>query len=358
MDVGEGYSSPVVSGGRAYVHSRRDPNELVTAIDLAAGKVVWQQEYTAPFNKNQYAAQMAKGLNSTPIVIGSRLMTMGVTGVLTAWDVATGKQLWRNDFSKTVDSSKLFCGTAASPLVVAGLLVVQVGSDVHGGQILALDPATGLAKWTWRGPGPGYASPVEIAVAGTPQIVTMTNRSIIGVDAKTGKELWTTPFPDEWHENIVTPVWTGSLLIVSGIRQGTHGFALRQEAGKWQAVEVWKNAEVQMYLSSPVHADGVIYGHSVRQKGQFVAFDAKTGVLRWATAGRQAQHASVLLTPRHVVFLTDTAELVVARRDPSAFAIERRYQAADAQTYAVPVLLGSDVLVRDATGLIRLTAGK
>src|SRR6266550_7761983 len=35
VDVGEGYSSPVVSGGRAFVHSRRDPDEIVTAIDIA-----------------------------------------------------------------------------------------------------------------------------------------------------------------------------------------------------------------------------------------------------------------------------------------------------------------------------------
>jgi outer membrane protein assembly factor BamB len=356
--IGEGYSSPVVSGGRAFAHSRRDPDELVTALDAATGKVLWQQKYPAPFNKNQYAVKMAKGPNSTPIVIGSRVMTMGATGVLTAWDAATGKQLWRSDFSKTVDTSKLFCGTAASPLVVSGLLVVQVGSDVGGGQILALDPATGRAKWTWTGPGPGYASPVELSAAGTPQVVTMTNRSIVGLDAKTGTELWTTAFPDDWHENIVTPIWTGSLLIVSGVRQGTRAFELRQAGGKWQALDVWKNAEVAMYMSSPVYADGVIYGHSVRQKGQFVALDAKTGALRWASGGRQAQYASVLLTSRHVVFLTEMGELVIVRRDPAAFTIERRYQAADSETYALPVLLGSDVLVRDATSVIRLTPGK
>lgn len=29
VEVGEGYSSPVVSGGRVFVHSRRDPEEIV-----------------------------------------------------------------------------------------------------------------------------------------------------------------------------------------------------------------------------------------------------------------------------------------------------------------------------------------
>ena len=35
QSVGEGYSSPVVANGRVYVHSRKDPEEIVTALDLA-----------------------------------------------------------------------------------------------------------------------------------------------------------------------------------------------------------------------------------------------------------------------------------------------------------------------------------
>src|SRR5688572_26653506 len=77
IEVGEGFSSPVVSNGRVFVHSRRDPQEVVTAIDLATGKVAWQQRYVSEFKKNQYATQMAKGPNSTPIVVGSRLITLG-----------------------------------------------------------------------------------------------------------------------------------------------------------------------------------------------------------------------------------------------------------------------------------------
>ncbi len=358
VEIGEGYSSPVVADGRVFVHSRRDPDEIVMALDLANGRILWQQKYPVTFEKNQYAVRMAKGPNATPLIVDKRLLTLGITGVLTAWDTATGRQLWRKDFSKIVDTSKLFCGTSASPLLLGKLVIVQVGSDVHGGQIIALDPATGTAKWEWRGAGPGYASPGVIEVAGKIQIVTMTDGSIIGLDAKTGSELWSVPFPDEWHENIATPVWTGSHLIVSGTRQGTHAYSLHQVDGKWQATEVWKNTEVAMYMSSPVCGDGLIYGHSARQKGQFVALDAKTGAVRWATEGREGWHASVLLTPHHIVYLTHSADLIVARRDTATFEIEQRYHVADAETFAMPVLLGADILVRDATGLLRLTRGQ
>ena len=155
LEVGEGYSSPVVAGSRVFVHSRRDPQEIVTAIDIASGRVLWQQQYAASFTKNQYAVRMAKGPNSTPLVAGEVVYTLGVTGVLSAWRASDGTLVWRNDYSSSVETSKLFCGTAMSPLAEGGAIVVHVGSDVHGGQVIALDPASGKARWTLRGPGPG-----------------------------------------------------------------------------------------------------------------------------------------------------------------------------------------------------------
>ncbi len=357
VEIGEGYSSPVVADGKVFVHGRRDPEEIVAGINLTDGKVLWQQKYQAEFKKNQYAVAMAKGPNATPLVVGSRLFTLGVTGILNAWDTATGKQLWTRDFSKSIDTTKLFCGTAASPLLVNGRLVVQIGSDIHGGQVLGLNPATGATEWEWRGLGPGYASPVLVDLKGSRQIVAMTEGSIVGLDGKTGKELWSVPFPDEWHENISTPLWTGAQLIVSGPRQGTHAYTLAQTAGKWQATEIWKNADIAIYMSSPVFGDGLIYGHSSKRKGQFFAIDGKTGALRWATEGREGEHASVLLTPAHIVFLTNGADLIVAKRGTPAFTLERRYEVAKASTFANPVILGTNILVRDATGLMLLTFG-
>src|SRR5262245_14050439 len=58
VEVGEGYSSPVVSKDRIYISSRRDPDEIVMAINLVDGKVIWKQQYPASFQKNQYASEM------------------------------------------------------------------------------------------------------------------------------------------------------------------------------------------------------------------------------------------------------------------------------------------------------------
>jgi outer membrane protein assembly factor BamB len=354
VDVGEGYSSPVVSGARVFVHSRRDPAEVVSAVDLKSGKVLWQQSYQAPFAKNQYAVRMAKGPNSTPLAVNDMVYTLGVTGVLSAWRATDGSLAWRKDYSATIDTSKLFCGTAMSPLFEGGSIIVQVGSDIHGGQIVALDPETGGQRWAWKGPGPGYASPIVVTADGVRQLVTMTNESIVGIDARSGAALWSVAFPDEWHENIVTPVWTGTHLIVSGVRQGTQAFTLSQSGGTWRAVQAWKNADVTMYMSPPVVSEGVIYALSNRRKGQFVALDATTGTTKWSTEGREGEHASVLVAPRHILFLTNAGDLVVIRRDAAKYAEERRIELASGESWAVPVFVSGGVVVRDAQALTML----
>jgi outer membrane protein assembly factor BamB len=354
VPVGEGYSSPVVAGARVFVHSRVDPEEVVTALDLPSGKVLWQQKYQAAFAKNQYAVRMAKGPNATPLVAGDTLYTLGVTGVLTAWNTNDGSLRWRKDYSSSIDTSKLFCGTAASPLLEQGALIVQVGSDVHGGRILALDPSTGQERWAWQGPGPGYASPLAITAGGVRQIVTMTNRSIVGIDAKSGGSLWSIDFPDEWHENIVTPVWTGSQLIVSGVRQGTHAYSLAQQGGRWQPTQMWKNADVTVYMSAPVAADGQLYGLSNKRKGQFVSLNLSDGSVRWATEGREGDHASVLLTPAHVMFLTNAGHLVLVRRNSPTFTEDRRLELAASETWAAPVPIAGGLVIRDAQHVTRV----
>ena len=354
VDLGEGYSSPVIAAGRVFVHSRKDPRELVTAIEAKTGAVAWQQEYGAAFNKNGYAVKMGKGPNATPLVAGGRVYTIGASGHVHAWDAATGKSLWTRDFSPLVDTSKLFCGTSASPVLAGTNVIVQVGSDVLGGIVTALDPASGATKWEWKGEGPGYATPVLFDRGGTQHLAIVTNKSLVGLDAASGKQLWSAPFPDEWHENIVTPLWTGTALIVSGIRQGTHAYRISAQA-PWTATQIWKNADVTMYMSSPVQGDGLVYALSAKRKGQFVAMDAATGAVKWSTEGRDGDNAALLLAPKHVLFMTNTGALVVARRSATAFELERKYEVASSETWATPIVMGNDLIVRDANSLRRLT---
>lgn len=319
--VGEGYSTPVVGDGRVYVHARRDPDEVVTAFELASGRPIWTDTHRAPFTKNQYASSMAKGPNATPLLAGGRLYTFGVSAVLTAYDAASGTVLWRHDYTKDIDSSKLFCGSAMSPILVDGAIIVHVGDD-RGGVFRAFDAATGALKWEQKGPGPGYASPVLATIAGRRQVVTLTDASVVGVSTTDGALLWSFPFPDEWNENIVTPIVIGDTVVVSGTRQGTRA----------------------------LHG-GVLYGLSTRRKGQFFALDPATGKTLWMTQGRDGGNAHIVAAGSDLVIQLDSGEMIVAPASKTGFAPARRYAVGRSATYTHPVLTPGGVLVRDSTHL-------
>ena len=347
QSVGEGYSSPVVANGRVYVHSRRDPEEIMTAFDLVTGKPVWTSRYQSAVNKNKYAAQMSKGPFSTPLVAGGRVFTLGTTAVLSAFDAATGAVKWRKDWSKEIDMSKLFTGTAMSPILDGGLLIVHVGDD-GGGAFRALDPATGTEKWSLPGHGPGYASPIIATLAGARQLITMTDKAVVGVSVETGKQLWVIPFPDEFNENIVTPVVAGDVLVVSGTRKGTLGYRIEKKGTAFAATEAWHNTDVPMYMSSPVVAGGYVYGFSSKRKGQLFCLDAKTGTVKWSTDGRAGMNAAIQSAGPDLVVLTTEGDLLVVKRNPEKFEELRRYKVAEGQTWAQPVLLPNGVVIRDA----------
>jgi hypothetical protein len=48
VEVGEGYATPIVVGGKVYVFTRRNGNETLQALNAANGKIVWQTGYPAP----------------------------------------------------------------------------------------------------------------------------------------------------------------------------------------------------------------------------------------------------------------------------------------------------------------------
>jgi len=53
--------------------------------------------------------------------------------------------------------------------------------------------------------------------------------------------------------------------------------------------------------------------------------------------------------------LKDDAELIVARANPAHLQVVRRYQVADAATWAQPVISGKRMLIKDVTTLTMWT---
>jgi outer membrane protein assembly factor BamB len=354
QSIGEGYSSPVVADGRVFVHSRADPDEVVSAFDLATGKPLWSARYASSFTKNQYATAMSKGPFSTPLVANGRVFTLGTSAVLSSFDAATGELKWRKDWSKEIDTSKLFTGTAMSPVIDSGLLIVHVGDDSEGA-LRAFDPMTGTEKWSLPGHGPGYASPIVRTIAGARHLITMTDKAVVGIDPATGTLMWQIPFPDEWNENIVTPTVAGGMLVISGTRKGTFGYRIEKAGSAWSPKQAWHNTDLPMYMSSPVVDGDFVYGFGSKRKGQIFCIDARTGAAKWATEGRGGMNAVVQRVGSQLLVLTTDGDLIVLNRTPDKYDEVRRYKVGRSETWAHPVLLGDRIVIRDADSVAVLS---
>src|SRR5438094_613966 len=60
ITVGEGYSSPVLAGGRIFLLTRQQDEEVVQSVDPDQGKILWRQAYSAPYRVNPAAARHGK----------------------------------------------------------------------------------------------------------------------------------------------------------------------------------------------------------------------------------------------------------------------------------------------------------
>lgn len=348
--VGEGHSSPLAADGRVFVLSRKGANEVVSAFRLDGGKRLWQASYAVPFNINSYATMHGSSPKSTPLHHEGKLFTIGISGILSAFRAEDGKLLWRRDFSDRTDTSNLFCGASASPLMVQGKLIVHVGDD-RAGELLALDPSSGAESWSWKGDKPAYASPILARFDGVPQIVILGQTQVSAVDPVQGKGLWSLPFEDKWLENIVTPVHYRDTLILSGVRRGSFAVRPKRDGERWRLEQVWEDKQVRMYMSTPVLIGDRLYGMMSNRKGQFFCMDPASGKLIWTSEGREGENASVIAAGDRVLFVTTQAVLTVVNAGSDEYRPLDRRELSDSPVWAHPALTTQGLLIKDKTSL-------
>ena len=349
VQAGAGHSSPLVVGGRVFLFSRMGEQESMSARELASGKEIWRQAYDAPYQMNSAATSHGKGPKSTPVHDRGRIYTFGISGIVTAWQAQDGRALWRRDFRKEFPSTVPDFGVAMSPIVAADLVIVHAGGSGNGA-VMALDPTSGTTKWTWKGDGPAYASPIVATFAGTQQIVTQTQRHLISL-ALDGKLLWQLPFETEYAQNSITPIAAGDLLIYGGVSKPTTAIRPAIVAGKWQTPQVWQNADVPTYMSTPVESGGYLFGLTHRNRGQFFCLDLKTGKTMWTTKGREGENAALMTAAGLVLAITTEGELQILRNDPKAPDVVKRYTLAESPVWAHPAFVSDGVVVKDLDSL-------
>jgi outer membrane protein assembly factor BamB len=351
VTVGVGHSSPVVANGRIYVFARQGEQEVLLCLNSANGKEIWRTGHPIAYEMHNAARAHGKGPKSTPVLHGTSVCTLGISGVLSCHDTRTGNLKWRHEFSQQYPKTSPQFGTAMSPLVSNGRVIAHVGGHDKGA-LMAFDAETGIIKWANEMDGPAYSSPIVVNLGGTRQLVTFMQNDFVGVDAGTGKLLWKVPAKSQYAENSVTPVAYKDMLILSREELGLEAIRLVKKGPNLVPVQVWNNKEAQLYLNTPVLQDNVLFGLSARNKGQFFALDADTGKTLWMGPGRMAENASILnLGGKVLLMLTNEARLVVLPSSARDFTPLAEYTVAESPTWAHPLVIGNRILIKDESTL-------
>lgn len=336
--VGLGDSSPALVENKIFVFTRQGGDEVTTCLDADTGKVVWQDKYAAEPVTGP-AANVGgghPGPRSSPAVADGKVCTLGVGGVLSCLDAATGKVAWRKD-SKAWP--QFF--TSFSPIIVDGTCIAHLGGQGKG-EMVAFELSSGEERWKWSGEGPAYGSPVLMTAGGVKQIVSLGEKSLVGISVADGKLLWQLAF-SAGRYNTATPTVDGQTVICAG-----EAFTVEKRGDEFTTKQLWKGQPPAQY-NTPVLKDGLLYGlgGSGRGAANFVCRNAKTGEVLWTDTTRRGECGTVLDAGSVLLALTSDMNLVAFKPSDKEFTPVASIKVADSPTWAYPIISGNRVFIKD-----------
>lgn len=364
VSVGNGVGSPVLADEKVYTFTRVGNDEVVRCLDAGSGHEIWSDKYSVA-DVRFTGDKGYPGPRNSPAVGEGKVCTFGVAARLSCYDATTGKLLWHKDTKGT----PMF-HTATSPLITSGKCIIHTGTSggfgkgggkgaAGKGELVAYDLTTGGEKWKWSGDGPGYGSPVVATIQGVKQVVEQTDENLIGVGLEDGKLLWKTALKVGRYQT-GTPIINGDEVICAGT-----AFTIEKSGDKFEAKQRWKERAPATY-NTPVLKGDVLYGlggEAAKGGGgggkgfgmkatKLFAQDAKTGAELWTDKAPRGECGAILDAGSVMLMLTSDSNLVAFKPDKDEFKEVAKYKVSDSPTWAMPIIDGKRIYVKDADSLI------
>ena len=267
---GKGFSGVTIADGMIFTAGDFDRQEIVIALDMD-GKLIWKQPNGDSWRR------ASPGSRATPTYSDGAVYHMNPTGRLAAYKAKSGKPIWIVDLKDKFDATYGIWALAENVIVEGDKVLCMPGGPK--GRIVALDKRTGKTLWvnTEIEHSAAYCSGLVVNHADVLQLITLTQRSVVGVNVETGKLLWSAPFVPRSPQNALTPVFkNGYVYIACGHSSG--GRLIKPDLSTHTASTVWHREDLDDCHSGALLLDGRLYGSACRQGGkQFYCVDFLTG---------------------------------------------------------------------------------
>jgi enterochelin esterase-like enzyme len=350
--IGSGYSSVSVASGQVVTMHVGGENDVISAFDVETGKERWRYTIGKTYVGHDGSHD---GPITTPLISGSRIFGLGAWGTLFAVNAENGKEVWRVDIAESYGAPKPFYGFSASPVLLDGVLVVELGAP-EGKAIGGFNPATGELLWSLGDDEVQYQSPIIATVDGQRQVIAIGNTKIFGIDASKGEIIWE-------HEHggsggalgvasaIPVPSGDGRFLIKNS-SDGSAVLQVTNNDGVYEVSEVWTNNSFRGSYVTPVYKDGYYYGITGRV---FSCVDAATGELKWRS--REPGDGFPTLVGDHIVIITKPGSLHVIDASPEGYNESAQLDLFEEHSWSEVAFADGHLFARSMNALARIDLG-
>ena len=269
--LGKGWSSPIVVGRRAFVTGDVGDDLVVFAFDTG-GRLAWRatngKAWTGSFPGSRACCAFCEG----------RLYHLNAHGRLACLDAASGEELWAVNILQRFAAENITWALSECLLVDGPRVIVTPGGKKA--LVAALDKRTGRTVWTTEPVGDdrtSHCSPILMRHAGRRLIANCSSAHGFGVDADSGKLLWTVPLKNQYGVNVTTPVYgSGSIFYVTPYAEEGRLYRLRADRRGVAAEQAWA-CPLDTVTGGGVLVDGILFAAGYRKSKWWFALDWRTG---------------------------------------------------------------------------------
>jgi len=350
VPLGPGYSAVVVADGIAVTMFGAGPDDVMAAFAVDTGKEVWRTRIGEAYKGHDGSHD---GPISTPAIGQGRVFGLGPRGDLFALQASDGKEIWRKNLTTEFGSEAPYYGFSTSPILVDGVLVVEAGGK-DGKAVVGLDAATGKVLWSAGDDGVEYQSPVAALIGGELQVVAVGAKKLYGIAPRTGKVLWS--YEHQAEDNvpgggsmIPVPSGPGRFLLMNKADSSSMVEVKRGKEVDYEARELWSTNSIKGSYVTPVYHDGHLYGISGRI---LTCVDATTGELNWRS--REPGDGFPTLIGDELAIITKPGSLHVAKAAPDAYHELASLPLFDEHSWSQVAFAGDSLFVRSMGHLARV----
>lgn len=312
--VTRAYSSPIVVEGVAILHSavEGEESEEVLALKADTGEKLWSDRYP----RSRYRSMFGAGPRTTPTAVDGKLVTYGITGVLSCYDIKAGKRLWQTNPYEEYKGTLPRYGVCSSPVIADGRVIVMVGGG--GSAVAAYDLTTGELAWKVLDEPASSSSLVAFGRGEETDIVIQTTLRVAGLSPTDGSVKWEHPLVFQPSGVSPTPLAIGQSLIVTTQDTGTMSLLFPTGTASATPKAAWWKQDATSYFStgSVGPKDTVLVITNLTNplpRADITCFDVARGDQLWKKENQGYFHAGlILLGDGKVLMLSDGGSLTLA----------------------------------------------